>query len=60
MSEIQIQPGDSFDLALKRFNRKVQHAGMLAEARRRRYHESSQDRRKRKIAIQQRRRRSIR
>jgi small subunit ribosomal protein S21 len=60
MSEIQIQPGDSFEFALKRFNRKVQNAGILAEARRRRYYESPQDRRKRKIAAQQRRRRTSR
>jgi small subunit ribosomal protein S21 len=60
MSEIQIQPGDSFEFALKRFNRKVQNAGILAEARRRRYYESPQDRRKRKTAAQQRRRRTSR
>jgi small subunit ribosomal protein S21 len=60
MSEIQIQPGDSFEFALKRFNRKVQNAGILAEARRRRYYESPQDRRKRKTAAQQRRRRTTR
>jgi len=60
MSEIQIQPGDSFEFALKRFNRKVQNAGILAEARRRRYYESPQDRCKRKTAAQQRRRRTSR
>ncbi|GCE10744.1 30S ribosomal protein S21 [Tengunoibacter tsumagoiensis] len=57
MSEIVVNPGDSFELALKRFNRKVQNAGILSEARRRRYHESAQDRRKRKSEAQQRRRR---
>jgi len=57
MSEIVVNPGDSFELALKRFNRKVQNAGILAEARRRRYYESSQARRKRKSEAQQRRRR---
>jgi small subunit ribosomal protein S21 len=60
MSEITVNPGDSFELALKRFNRKVQNAGILAEARRRRYYESPQDRRKRKSEAQQRRRRRTR
>ncbi len=56
MSEIQIQPGESFELALKRFNRKVQNAGILAEVRRRRFYESPQARRKRKADAQRRRR----
>ncbi len=60
MSEIVVNPGDSFELALKRFNRKVQNAGILAEARRRRYYESPQARRKRKAEAQQRRRRRTR
>jgi len=60
MSEIVVNPGDSFELALKRFNRKVQNAGILAEARRRRYYESPQARRKRKSEAQQRRRRRTR
>ncbi|MBE3559943.1 MAG: 30S ribosomal protein S21 [Ktedonobacteraceae bacterium] len=59
MSEIIIHPGDSFELALKRFNRKVQNAGILAEARRRKHYESPQARRKRKAEAQQRRRRRI-
>jgi small subunit ribosomal protein S21 len=48
MTEIKVNPGDSFELALKQFNRKVQNAGILAEARRRRHYESPQRRRKRK------------
>ena len=48
MTEIVVNPGDSFDLALKRFNRKVQQAGILSEARRRRHYESPQARKKRK------------
>ncbi len=56
MSDILLKPGDSFEVALKRFNRNVQNAGILSEARRRRYHESAQDRRKRKAAVAQRRR----
>ena len=60
MSQIVVNPGDSFELTLKRFNRKVQNAGILAEARRRRYYESPQARRKRKAEAQQRRRRRTR
>ncbi len=60
MSEIKLNPGDSFELALKRFSRKVQQAGILAEARRRRHYESPQARRKRKAEAQRRRRRRSR
>ncbi len=57
MSEIKVNPGDSFELALKRFNRKVQQEGILSEYRRRSHYESPQARRKRKAEAQQRRRR---
>lgn len=60
MSRIQVNPGDSFEVALKRFNRKVQEAGILAEFRRRRHYESPQARRKRKAEAQSRRRRRSR
>ena len=60
MAEIRVNPGDSFELALKRFNRKVQDAGILAEARRRRHFEPPQARRKRKAEAQRRRRRRTR
>ncbi|GCF09692.1 30S ribosomal protein S21 [Dictyobacter arantiisoli] len=60
MSEITIQTGESFELALKRFNRKVQNAGILAEARRRRYYESPQSRRKRKAEAARRKQRRSR
>ena len=55
-----MKPGDSFEWALKRFQRKVQEAGILSEARRRRHYESPQARRKRKAAAQRRRRRRTR
>ena len=57
MSEIKVNPGDSFDMALKRFNRKVQQDGILSEARRRAHYESPQARRKRKAAAQRRKQR---
>jgi small subunit ribosomal protein S21 len=60
MSEIKINPGDSFEVALKRFNRKVQQAGILSEARRRRHYENPQARRKRKAEVQRRKRRRTR
>ncbi|HKV85217.1 MAG TPA: 30S ribosomal protein S21, partial [Ktedonobacterales bacterium] len=31
MTEIQIRDGDSFEVALKKFTRKVQQAGILSE-----------------------------
>ncbi len=60
MSHIHINPGDSFEVALKRFNRKVQDAGILAESRRRRHYESPHMRRKRKAEAQRRKRRRSR
>jgi small subunit ribosomal protein S21 len=60
MTEIVLKTGDSFEWALKRFQRKVQEAGILPEARRRRHYESPQARRKRKAAAQRRRRRRAR
>lgn len=57
MSEVKVNPGDSFELALKRFNRKVQQDGILSEARRRSHYESPQARRKRKAEAQSRKRR---
>jgi len=60
MSEVKVTPGDSFEVALKRFNRKVQQAGILSEARRRRHYETPQARRKRKAEVQRRRRRRSR
>jgi small subunit ribosomal protein S21 len=50
MSEIKVNPDESFDVALKKFNRRVQQDGILSEARRRARYESPQDRRKRKAA----------
>jgi len=57
MTEIVVNPGDSFEVALKRFTRKVQQAGILSEARRRRHYESPPARRKRKAEAQRRKRR---
>ena len=37
MSEVKIGENESFEAALKRFNRKIQQDGVLAESRRRRH-----------------------
>jgi small subunit ribosomal protein S21 len=60
MSEVKVNPGDSFEVALKRFTRKVQQDGILSEARRRERYESPQARRKRKAAAQRRKQRRTR
>jgi len=60
VSEVRINPGDPFEVALKKFNRKVQQAGILSEARRRARYESPQARRKRKAAAQLRKQRRVR
>jgi small subunit ribosomal protein S21 len=59
MTEIVVNPDDSFEWMLKGFKRKVQEAGILTEAQRHRHYESPQARRKRKAeALRQRRRRA--
>jgi len=45
---------ESFESLLKRFNRKVQHAGILSEVRRRGYYEKPSVKRKRKEAASRR------
>ena len=54
MSEVKIGENDSFETALKRFNRKLQQDGILAEARRRGYYEKPSVKRKRKEAVKRR------
>ncbi len=48
VTEIQIRDGESFEVALKRFTRKVQQAGILSEAKRRQRYEPPSVKRKRK------------
>lgn len=54
VSEIKIGENDSFETALKRFNRKIQQDGILAEARRREHYEKPSVRRKKKEAAKRR------
>jgi small subunit ribosomal protein S21 len=54
LSEVKISENDSFETALKRFNRKIQQDGVLAEARRREHYEKPSVKRKRKEAARRR------
>lgn len=54
MSEVKISDNESFEVALRRFNRKIQQDGILAEARRREHYEKPSVKRKRKEAARKR------
>jgi small subunit ribosomal protein S21 len=59
VSEVKIGENDSFETALKRFNRKIQQDGILAEARRREHYEKPSVKRKRKEAAKRRKARKV-
>ena len=50
MAEVRISENESFEAALRRFNKKVQQAGILAESRRREVFENAAEKKKRKDA----------
>ena len=50
VTEVIIGDGENFEAALRRFNKKIQQAGILAEARRREFYERPAAKRKRKEA----------
>ena len=54
MAEVHIGANESFEQALKRFNKLVQQTGVLAEARRREHFESPALYRKKKAAAKRR------
>ena len=54
MVEVVVSQNESFEAALRRFNRKVQQYGILSEARRRERFEKPSVRRKRKAAAKRR------
>ena len=54
MAEVIGGANESFESLLKRFNRKVQQAGVLAEARQREHYEKPSDKRKRKAVAKRR------
>lgn len=54
MSEVLVGDNEPFESALRRFNRKVQQDGILAEARRREHYEKPSVKRKKKEATKRR------
>jgi len=54
VAQVEIQDNESFDSLLKRFNRRVQHSGVLSELRRREHYEKPSINRKRKEAAKRR------
>ena len=50
MTEVYVGASESFEAALKRFNKRVQADGILSEARRAEYYEKPSVRRKKKEA----------
>ena len=54
LPEVKSGENDSFETALKRFNRKIQQDGILAEFRRREHFEKPSVKRKRKEAAKRR------
>ena len=54
MAEVIVGDSESFESALKRFTKKVQQDGILAEARRREHFEKPSVRRKKKAAAKRR------
>lgn len=54
MTEVVAGENESFDSLLRRFNRRVQQDGILAESRRREHYEKPSVKRKRKAAARRR------
>ena len=54
MANVMADDKESFESLLKRFNKRVQQAGILAEMRRREYFEKPSIKRKRKVAAKRR------
>ncbi|MGA7953048.1 MAG: 30S ribosomal protein S21 [Gloeobacterales cyanobacterium] len=48
MSEVRLGENESVESALRRFKKKIQKAGILAEVKRREYYEKPSEERKRK------------
>jgi len=55
LTEVIAGDNENFESLLKRFNKRVQQAGVLAESRRREHYEKPSDKRKRKAAAKRRR-----
>lgn len=50
IAEVRVGENETFESALRRFNKKIQQSGILAEARRREHYEKPSVKRKRKEA----------
>ena len=50
MPQVKVKEGEPFDVALRRFKRSCEKAGVLAEVRRREFYEKPTQERKRKAA----------
>lgn len=50
MPNVRVREGESFDIAIRRFKRSCEKAGVLAEVRRREFYEKPTSVRKRKAA----------
>ena len=57
MSEVFIHDDENFERALKRFKKKCEKAGILADLRKHRHYEKPSERRKRKVAAARRKNR---
>ena len=57
MSEVQINEGEHFERALRRFKKKCEKAGILSDLRKHRHYEKPSERRKRKMNAARRKRR---
>ena len=56
MSEVKVREGETFESALRRFNKKIKQTGILSEVRRREHYEKPSVRRKRKLLAARKRR----
>ena len=56
MSEVKVREGETFESALRRFNKKIKQNGVLSEVRRREHYEKPSIRRKRKLVAARKRR----
>ena len=56
MSEVKVREGETFESALRRFNKKIKQNGILSEVRSREHYEKPSVRRKRKLLAARKRR----
>ena len=56
MSEIKVRENETFESALRRFNKKIKQNGVLSEVRRREHYEKPSVRRKKKLVAARKRR----